>query len=47
MHYNEAGTALCLGTMAPTSGKWYCEFTYIHGKCRYADRTAVGIADPE
>ena len=46
IHYNEAGTALCLGTMAPTSGKWYCEFTYIHGNAA-SDRCAVGIADPD
>ena len=46
MYYNEAGTALCLGTMAPTSGKWYCEFTYDHGNAA-SDRTAVGIGQPE
>ena len=46
IHYNEAGSGLCLGTMAPTSGKWYCEFTYIHGDAA-SDRTAVGIADPD
>ena len=44
IYYSTAGSALTLGTLAPNSGKWYCEFTYIHGNAA-SDRTAVGIGN--
>ena len=44
IYYSTAGSCLALGTLAPNSGKWYCEFTYIHGNAA-SDRTAVGIGN--
>ena len=45
-HYlSGSGTALTMGTMAPTTGKWYCEFTMGDPSGAGSDRSAVGIGD--
>ena len=45
-HYlSGSGQALTMGTIAPTTGKWYCEFTMGDPSGAGSDRCAVGIGD--